>query len=221
MSESTLQLEIPVLLPGVADERDSCVQRLNEQLAAQKGIRQAHVERMDGQATICLHYDPNMLSLEGVQRLAQRAGAQISDRFHHLHLPIAGMDCSDCVTVLEHSVGRLDGVLTVSVNYAAQSMRVEFDGQKASQATIERRVRSLGYTIPAEGLRSWLDENRELLFSGLAGLLVLIGWAGGRFLGLPQPISLALYIGAYISAVGIFPATPGMRCVSGTSTPTC
>jgi Cd2+/Zn2+-exporting ATPase len=198
MSESTLQLEIPVLLPGVADERDSCVQRLNEQLAAQKGIRQAHVERMDGQATICLHYDPNLLSLEGVQRLAQRAGAQISDRFHHLHLPIAGMDCSDCVTVLEHSVGRLDGVLTVSVNYAAQSMRVEFDGQKASQATIERRVRSLGYTIPAEGLRSWLDENRELLFSGLAGLLVLIGWAGGRFLGLPQPISLALYIGAYI-----------------------
>ncbi|MCL4507813.1 MAG: cation-translocating P-type ATPase, partial [Chloroflexi bacterium] len=198
MAESTLQLEIPVLLPGVADERDSCVQRLNEQLAAQKGIRQAHVERANDQATICLHYDPNLLSLEGVQRLAQRAGAQITDRFHHLHLPIEGMDCSDCATVLEHSVGRLDGVLTVSVNYAAQSMRVEFDGQKASRATIERRVRSLGYAIPPEGLRSWLDENRELLFSGLAGLLVLVGWAGGRFLGLPEQVSLALYIGAYI-----------------------
>ena len=198
MTESTLQLEIPVLLPGVADERDSCVQRLNEQLAAQKGIQQAHIERANGEARVCLHYDPNLLTLDGVQRLAQRAGAQITNRFRHIHLTIEGMDCSDCVTVLEHAVGRLDGVLAVSVNYAAQSMRVEFDGQKVNQAAIEGRVRSLGYTIPAEGLRNWFQENRELLFSLAAGLLVLLGWAGGQFLGLPQPVSLALYIGAYI-----------------------
>ena len=88
------------------------------------------------------------------------------------------MDCSDCVTVLEHAVGRLDGVLAVSVNYAAQSMRVEFDGQKVNQATIERRVRSLGYTIPAAGLRSWLQENRELLFSLAGGLASC--WSVGR-----------------------------------------
>ena len=198
MAESTLQLEIPVLLPGVADERDSCVERLNTQLAAQKGIRQAHLERANGQATICLHYDPNLLSPEGVQRLAQRAGAQIADRFHHIHLPVKGMDCSDCVTVLEHAIGRMEGVLTVSVNYAAQSMRVEFDGQKINQAAIERRVHSLGYTIPAAGLRSAFQENRELLFSLAAGLLVLTGWAGGHLLGLPQPVSLVLYLGAYI-----------------------
>jgi Cd2+/Zn2+-exporting ATPase len=167
-------------------------------LAAQKGIYQAHVERTNGEATVCLHYDPNVLSIEGVQSLAQRAGARITDRFHHIHLPIEGMDCSDCALVLEHAVGRLDGVLTVSVNYAGQNMRVEFDSQKANRASIERRVRSLGYTVPAEGLRSWLSENRELFFSATAGLLLLVGWAGGRFLGLPEQISLALYIGAYV-----------------------
>ncbi len=198
MTESTLQLEIPVLLPRVTDERDSCVRRLNEQLAAQKGIGQAHVERMNGQALICLHYDPNLVTPEGVQRLAQRAGAQITNRFRHAYLPIEGMDCSDCVMVLEHAIGRLDGVLAVSVNYAAGNMRVEFDGQKVNRAAIERRVRSLGYTIPATGLRSWFQENRELIRSLTAGLLVLVGWAGARFLGLPQPISLALYIGAYV-----------------------
>jgi Cd2+/Zn2+-exporting ATPase len=198
MAESTLQLEIPVLLPDVADARDSCVKRLNEQLASQKGIQQAHVDRTDGQALVCLHYDPNLLTLESVQRLAQRAGAEITTRYHHVRLPIAGMDCSDCAIVLEHVVGRLDGVLAVSVNYPAQSMTVEFDGQKVNQATIERRVRSLGYAIPVGGLRSWLDENKELLFSALAGLLLLVGWAGGRFLALPQPVSLAFYFGAYV-----------------------
>ncbi len=164
MSASTLQLEISVVLPHIEDERDRCVDRFTELMAGHKGIQQAHIERENGQALVCLHYDPNLLTLDGVRRLAQRAGAQITNRFHHVHLPIAGMDCSDCVTVLEHSVGRLDGVLTVSVNYPAQSMHVEFDGQKVNQAAIEHRVRSIGYTIPAAGLRSWFQENRELLF---------------------------------------------------------
>lgn len=198
MTESTLQLQIPVLLPGVADERDSCVQRLNEQLAIQKGIHQAHVERTDDQALVCLHYDPNLLTLESVQRLAQRAGAQITNRFHHIHLPVEGMDCSDCVVVLEHAIGRLDGVLAVNANYAAASIRVEFDGQKVNQAAIERRVRSLGYSIPVDGWARQVAENRELIFSLAAGLCLLLGWVGDRFLGLPQPVSLAFYLGAYV-----------------------
>lgn len=198
MTESTLQLDLPVLLPGVADERDGCVERLNAQLAALKGIQKAHIERSNGQATVCLHYDPNLLSLEAVQRLAQRAGAQITNRFHHIHLSIEGLDCSDCVKVLEHGVGRLDGVLTVNVNYAAATMRVEYDGQQVNRSAIERRVRSLGYTIPAAGLQKWFQENRELIFSLSAGLLLLLGWIGGRFLGLPEQASLVLYIGAYI-----------------------
>ncbi len=69
MAESTLQLQLPVLLPDVEDERDQCAQRLQEQITGQKGIYQAHVDRQNGTAALCLHYDPNLLSLEKVQRL--------------------------------------------------------------------------------------------------------------------------------------------------------
>ena len=34
-----------------------------------------------------------------------------------------------------------------------------------------------------------------MLFSLLTGFLVLAGWAGGRFLGLPQPVSTGALIG--------------------------
>lgn len=110
MSESTLQLEIPVVLPHVKDERDQCVGRLTELIAGHKGIRQAHVERQNGQALVCLHYDPNLLSLEGVQRLAGRAGVQITNRFHHLHLPVEGMDCSEPRSARRPARGRSTGV---------------------------------------------------------------------------------------------------------------
>lgn len=196
--EKTIELEIPLLLPDVQDEQDECLNRLEDALQNQKGILRAHLERDKSPVDLCLHYDPNLLNLEQVRRMAERAGAGIANRYHHLSTPIEGMDCSDCVTVIEHSLGRMDGVLAVNVNYAAANMRVEYDKKKIDRLAIEKRVRSLGYEIPVEGLRSWYKENREVVFSLTAGLLLLIGWLGQTFFGLPVIAASVLYISAYI-----------------------
>ena len=196
--EKTIELEIPLLLPDVKDEQDECLNRLEASFQNQKGILRAHLEREKSPVDLCLHYDPNLLTLSDVKRLAERAGAQIINRFHHESVPIEGMDCSDCARVIEHSLGRMDGVLSVNVNYPAEKMWVEFDNQKVNLASIEKRVRSLGYEIPVEGLQSWYKENREIVFSLIAGLLVLIGWLGQTFLGLPVIVATMLYITAYI-----------------------
>ena len=50
MTEATLHIRLPVLLPHVQDERDQCVQRLNEWLLNRKGIEQSHIERENGEA---------------------------------------------------------------------------------------------------------------------------------------------------------------------------
>lgn len=198
MSEKTIELDIPLLLPGVQDEKDECLNRLETSFQNHKGILRAHLERDKTPVDLCLHYDPNLLTLPEVKRLAERAGAQIVNRFHHASMPIEGMDCSDCSLVVEHSVGRMDGVLAVNVNYPAEKMWVEFDTRKVSRSAIEKRVRSLGYEVPVEGVWNWYKANRELIFSLTAGLLLLIGWLGGTFFGLPAPVAIALYIGAYL-----------------------
>ena len=196
--EQTIELEIPILLPGVESEKDECIARLETALQDHKGILRVHLERERSPVDLCLHYDPNLLSLSEVKRIAERAGAQIVNRYHHDSIAIEGMDCSDCVTVIEHSVKRLDGVLSVTVNYPAEKMWVEYDNQRVSRAAIEKRIISLGYTIPAEGLRSWYQENREVLFSLISGLLLLIGWLGGAFLGFSVLISTGFYLAAYV-----------------------
>ena len=196
--EKTIDLEIPLLMPGVENDKDECLNRLEESFKNYKGIIRAHVERDKVPVDLCIHYDPNQLTLSDVKRLAERAGAQIINRFHHESIAVEGMDCSDCVTVIEHSVGRMDGVLSVNVNYPAEKMWIEYDNQKVNRAAIEKRVRSLGYEIPVEGLRSWYKENREIVFSLIAGLLVLIGWLGQTFFDLPAIAATALYITAYI-----------------------
>ena len=196
--EKTIDLEIPLIMPGVENDKDECLNRLETSFQSYKGIIRAHVERDKSPVDLCIHYDPNQLTLSDVKRLAERAGAQIINRFHHESIAIEGMDCSDCVTVIEHSVGRMDGVLSVNVNYPAEKMWIEYDNQKVNRAAIEKRVRSLGYEIPVEGLRSWYKENREIVFSLIAGLLVLTGWLGQTFFDLPVIAATVLYITAYI-----------------------
>ena len=194
--EKTIDLEIPLIMPGVENDKDECLNRLEESFRNYKGIIRAHIERDKVPVDLCIHYDPNLLTLSDVKRRAERAGTQIVNRFHHESIVIEGMDCSDCRLVIEHSVGRMDGVLSVNVNYPVEKMWVEYDNQKVNRAAIEKRVRSLGYEIPVEGLRSWYKENRELLFSLFSGLLLLIGWLGGLFLG--SLLSIVFYIAAYV-----------------------
>ncbi|HQV94349.1 MAG TPA: heavy metal translocating P-type ATPase [Anaerolineales bacterium] len=196
--EQTIDIDIPLLLPGVENEKDECLVRLESALQNKKGIIRAHVERDKSPVDLCLHYDPNLLTLSDVKRLAELAGAQIVNRFHHESIPIENMDCSDCSLVIEHSVGRMDGVLSVNVNYPTEKMWIEFDNHKVSRAAIEKRVRSLGYQIPLNEFQARLQENRELLFSLLSGLSLLIGWLGGLFFGFPALLSIGFYVAAYL-----------------------
>lgn len=197
MTEKTIELEIPLLLPGVEDEQDKCLSRLETSLQNQKGIQRSHLEREKTPVDLCLHYDPNILSLADVKRLARRAGADIINRYHHEIINIEGMDCSDCALVIEHSIGRLEGVVNVAVNYPAQKMRLEYDVHKTDRKSVEKRVRSLGYQIPVGGVQSWYQKNRELIFSLTAGLLLLVGWFGQNNLGLPTPAAVILFLAAY------------------------
>jgi len=196
--EQTVEIQIPLLLPGIEDQNDGCLSRLEAALQGSKGIYRAHLEREKNPVNLCLHYDPDLLSIDQVQRMAERAGTQIISHYHHLSLPIEGIDCSDCVTVIEHSLGRMDGVLSVSASYVTQNLRVEYDRQRIDRPTIERRIRSLGYEVPVGGLRGWTQKNRELLLSLGAGALVLGGWAGGTFLGLNPTLATLLYMLAYL-----------------------
>lgn len=200
MEEKTLQLDIPLLIPGLTNHQDACLERLETSLKDQRGIQRAHVERQNDPQVLCLHYNPSLTSLEQVQRIAERTGAKIANRYRHEVIPIRGVDCSDCVTVLEHSISRIDGVLDVKASYTAQKIFIEYDSKATNQAAIERRIQHLGYQIPREGARKWYEENRALLSSLVAGVFLLLGWLGESFFEFPYPISLGMYLLAYVLA---------------------
>ncbi|MDA8187811.1 MAG: heavy metal translocating P-type ATPase [Dehalococcoidales bacterium] len=198
--DQTLQLGIPLVLPGVKDERDQCVARLKEEVTKYDGIEEAQVSLQDRQALLRLRYDPNVISVEQVQRIAERAGAQIARQYQHEVLSVSGMDCTDCSVSVEHIVSRLPGIIDVSVNYAGEKMRVEYDATRITRDGIVRRVRWMGYeVVEEERARGWVQENWELALSLLAGFFLATGFFGERFLAIPTPAVVGFYALAYVA----------------------
>lgn len=174
-----LSLQLALVLPGVPDERDSCIQRLIDNLQAQ-GLEKVHVVQQDGKPFLCLHYDPTQTAMPQVRSMAETAGAELSARYQHELMRIDGMDCSTCATVIEHALGRLDGVLEASVSYAAERMRLEYDTEKVSRKAVVQRLSALGYgVLEAHHEAPWHVEYRELIVSAVAGALLLAGWLLG------------------------------------------
>ena len=148
-NEELLLLEIPVVLPGVENASDDCVARLAERVRAQTGVSRAHAQENAGQAVLCLHYDPNLVPLARLERLAREAGAEISARFRHETMPVRGMHCASCAARVEHVLRRQNGILRASVAFAGEKLKVEYDSELTSREHIAATLKSLGYTTTA------------------------------------------------------------------------
>jgi len=147
-TEQKLQLDIPVVLPGVDDARDGCVERLQNVLRIQSGVTLAHIEEQNGKSMLCLHYDPHLMQLAQLERIVRDEGAGITSRYRHETLPIKGIGQGTNVAHIEDGVRRISGVLNVVVNYAAEIMRVEYDSTQTNLDAIIKAVRAMGYRVP-------------------------------------------------------------------------
>ena len=142
---ATTRLDLDVLLPDAPDARDACVARLTDALAARPGVERAHVVPAEGgdPAQLCVHYDPNRLSVGEVRRLAERAGATITERFGHVVWAVDGLGDQRRARTVAERLRRLDGVAEAEAN-AGGPLRVEFDRTRTGEAALLRALGALG-----------------------------------------------------------------------------
>jgi len=59
MTEKTIELCAPLLMPEILDTCDDCVDMVVENLSGRKGISRIHVKNDQDHPHLCLHYDPD------------------------------------------------------------------------------------------------------------------------------------------------------------------
>ncbi|MGB7342081.1 MAG: heavy metal translocating P-type ATPase [Phototrophicaceae bacterium] len=221
----TTQLELNLLLPGINTD-DDCVQILTQRLAHRRGIEKAHVIQEGDESQLCLHFEPNLISLGEVKRVAQDSGATITERYRHEQIPFRGLRTADAADNLGDTLSKTEGVLHANVNYAAGLIFIAYDTELIQRSAFEQIIRQLGASIVASPhdiheeeahdheqedghghdhgsapafLPHWMQERWTLLLVGLAGLFFLIGWVGETFLGLPESVAFVFFLLAYVA----------------------
>ena len=102
----------------------------------------------------------------------------MSEETRQITLPVTGMTCANCVSTIERSLKKLDGVAGATVNLASERASVEFDPARLDEAAIVARIRRAGYDVAlAEvelGIQRLADDNDarrlEKVLSALPGV---------------------------------------------------
>lgn len=136
-----LQIKIPVILPQVPNEKDNCVERLIQELQAKEGIEKVHVADTKEDATpqLCFHYDPDIISIDRIQSLAERTGAEITEKYGHLLIEVKGIRHTRQARSIEKSLLAINGVLEASVS-ASGMVRLEFDKKQTNFDEISKQI---------------------------------------------------------------------------------
>lgn len=215
MEENNIKIELNLLLPEINSDDDECLVRLKDTLLSRKGITHIHLELNENKPRICIHYNPNLISLASVRRIAQKAGASLSNQYHHERIPFEGMDTADRAPILRRELERIPGMLHADVNYAAGLAFVAYDNEilrpkKLADAMLGMGIRPIEWPSTMEEgehdhgsaprfLPLWVQKRWALLLVGMAGLFLLIGWVGDVFFNLNENFSLFFFLLAYLA----------------------
>ncbi|MBS0307347.1 MAG: copper-translocating P-type ATPase [Proteobacteria bacterium] len=122
----------------------SCVARVEKALSKVPGVTAASVNLATESARVDVGAS---VRLSDLKTAVEQAGYAVAEQETDLH--IEGMTCASCVARVEKALGKVDGVLAVSVNLATENARVKTAGI-APLAALLAAVDAAGYhaTVP-------------------------------------------------------------------------
>jgi|GEM_PF-78673 len=149
-----LAISLPIILPDIPDANDQCVSRLIDTMEGKEGVEQAHVKE-DGQTPeLCIHFDPDIITINELKKLAEQTGARLNDTYGHLLLEVKGIRHPRHARSISQQLNELHGTVDA---YASASgwVRIEFDQQKTNSRKLLDSIEDHGLVIiqQSEGFR--------------------------------------------------------------------
>ena len=154
-----LQIEIPLILPEVPDDKDPCVQDFIKLLDGQKGIEKVHVEQNSDSDVphLCFHYNPAEISISQIRKIAKQIGSSISEKIGHKLIEVEGIRHTRQARNIEQTLKSLPGMIEVSVS-ASGMVRAEFEKAQLNESDIIEALQKEGLSIPDQ----FVDAKRYL-----------------------------------------------------------
>jgi len=132
-----------IALPVTGMTCATCAAKVEKALSSLPGVEVGSVNVAAGSASI--HFDPSATRLEEIERAIADVGYQVTwDRAEFL---VLGMMGTHCQSIIEKTVGELDGVVRVRVNLGTDTATVDYLGRVITSGEIKKVIKELGYEV--------------------------------------------------------------------------
>lgn len=169
--EKTIRKQFPVTGMSCA----GCAANVESTLKGQPGVVDAAVNFAT--QTVMVDFNPEIISAQGLKQAIQRVGYDLvvegptetktspaAENTLHKQFPVTGMSCAGCAVSVESTLKGQPGVSNAAVNFAAQTVLVDFDPEIISPQGLKQAVQSVGYDLVVEETaeaKKVLDDTRR------------------------------------------------------------
>ncbi|XP_032878170.1 copper-transporting ATPase 2 isoform X2 [Amblyraja radiata] len=139
----------------------SCVQSIQTQLSKQKGIVGIEVSLAESNATVW--YTPSIISIQQVCEAIDDMGFEATPPLEKeaggageavVSLRVEGMTCLSCVSLIEGKLGRLQGVLEVTVSLSNRRAVIMYQPRLIHPEQLQRHINEAGFKAAIESRTS-------------------------------------------------------------------
>lgn len=128
----------------------NCALTIEKGLAKMPGVKSAAVNFASEK--LALEYDPNRIKTEDVLAKVKDLGYGAyseTEEGGKQQFKVSGMSCANCALTIEKKLKNTSGVSSANVNFATETVNVEFDPNVVNLEEIFDQVREAGY-VPLE-----------------------------------------------------------------------
>lgn len=139
----------------------ACAQRIEKTVRKLSGIGQATVNLASEK--LFVEYDSAVVQLPAIKEAVAKIGYEVVEKTAdaNVTIPIGGMTCAACAQRVEKGIKKLEGVASVSVNFATEKATVIYNPQQVRLSVIREAIEKAGYKALEINKADAADEDRE------------------------------------------------------------
>ena len=195
------KLQTALYLPEDPQAAKESSELLIKTLMEHDGITAVELDLKEGK--IALRYDPDRISADVVDGIAQDLGIKLKERVQH-HVFIVGSSIHRSISQsFEQNLSDLPDIFHVSINPAAHTVAIRCRNKNAI-GEVEKKLEELGYPVIKEevgGKPPFWVRNQGLVWAGLTFAFMIIGVILEKFIPTPAApwLPILFFAAAYIT----------------------
>lgn len=121
----------------------ACANRIEKGLSKIEGVEEANVNYALESSSIV--YDPTKTNVNEFKERVERLGFSVVQE--KVDFDITGMTCASCATRIEKKINEMEGVAKATVNFALETIAVEYDDSQIETGDMVNAVNKMGYEL--------------------------------------------------------------------------